>query len=91
MDDMKRSTPEKAIIRECRWCMNRSTLECTSSDCPLMEKEEDPLTKIRNYCLRCVYGQKIGDIKRCSGRLLDPEFKTCSLHPFRPGNKKVKK
>lgn len=83
---MKRISPEQAINKECRSCMNGPFSVCKDTDCPLKNDKLKPLKRIQNYCLRCVPEQNMNGVKQCNGEILNPEIHMCSLHPFRLGN-----
>lgn len=81
---MQRMTPKKAILVECRRCLNTQAFKgCESSLCKLNVTSLKPVKKIKAYCLTCCPEQSIYGVKLCDGKYMDGS--TCILHPFRLG------
>lgn len=84
---MKNSlSPSKAILLECRSCMNTGAFRgCTSRDCFLNRPGLSTLKRIKAHCLYCAPEQTVNGVKACTGEINGPEPHTCPLHPYRLG------
>lgn len=76
-------TPEEAILKECKYCLNNKRASgCNSDECKLNDVSKKPLDRIKAHCKTCMPEE---DPSKCKGRVLTPEKHICPLHPFRTG------
>lgn len=90
MGDM---TPSKAIKAECRYCMNATVFRgCSSEICKLNDISiKSNLKRIKSHCITCIPEQSLQGVRKCDGKITNPEPHICPLHPYRLGhNPKLK-
>lgn len=84
-------TPLRAIRVMCKLCKNGYHFECKSEVCKLNNKYLSTLKRIKAHCITCIPEQSIQGIRKCDGKVLNPEPHICPLHPYRLGhNPKLK-
>lgn len=80
-------TPRKAIIAECRLCLNTiRQAKCESAVCPLNDETLSPLRRIKAHCLTCAPDQNRQGVQECSGMIIGSWPRSCPLHPYRHGH-----
>ncbi len=86
----KRLTPKEAIKQECRYCLNAAKLPgpvgCDNESCNLNKTELSLLKRIKTHCIECIPEQSSQGVRRCDGKVLNPEPHVCPLHPYRLGH-----
>ncbi len=80
-------SPSKAILQECRSCMNTGAFRgCASNACFLNRAGLSHLKRIKAHCLTCVPEQTPNGVKACAGKIKGPEPHTCPLYLYRMGH-----
>lgn len=80
-------TPRKAILDECRFCLNASRqVKCESKVCPLNDGAMTPLRRIKAHCLTCAPEQSRQGVQSCTGMIIGSQPRVCLLHPYRHGH-----
>jgi len=79
-------TPRKAVKQECKHCKNGLQFVCYSDTCQLNNHELTHLKRIKAHCITCVPEQNIQSVRKCTGKVLNPEPHDCPLHPYRLGH-----
>jgi hypothetical protein len=78
-------TPLRAIKQECYSCKNGHQFICKSDMCQLNNKKLTNLKKIKAHCKTCVPSQNIEGVRKCSGKVMNPEPHDCYLFQYRLG------
>ncbi len=80
-------TPREAIAIECRFCMNTERLrKCESKICHLNETSSTALRRIKAHCLACTPDRNRQGVEACTGKIISPRIRMCSLYPYRLGH-----
>lgn len=81
-------TPKKAILTECRYCLNTTVFRgCSSEICKLNDVTvKSSLKRIKAHCITCIPEQSLQGVRKCDGKVTNPEPHICVLHPYRLGH-----
>ena len=83
-------TPLQAIQKECRYCHNSTQYNranCNSELCKLslLNDFKSNLKRIKSYCIACIPEQSLQGVRKCDGKILNPEPHLCPLRSFKLG------
>lgn len=85
MKQLKLITPKKAILLQCRYCLNTTVFRgCDSVTCKLNDDTLSNLKRIKAHCMDCLGAPNSFAVRQCDGKFMSGDI--CSVHPFRLGH-----